>query len=123
VRARQERGEAAQLFGQASILPPYRSNKSTSRRIARSYWIRLNVAGLDRGVAAFARSAHSAAMAKKVCVPIFEFQQIGDEWQFRVHLAAGVSDYITGFKSRVEADRWLSGDERLTWLRQHGYAG
>jgi hypothetical protein len=60
-------------------------------------------------------------MAKSF-VPIFELQQIGDEWQFRVHLPDGVLEYVTGFKSRSEAENWRLSDGRDTWLKQHGFA-
>jgi|307.fasta_scaffold49691_2 hypothetical protein len=59
-------------------------------------------------------------MAKSF-VPIFELQQIGDEWQFRVHLADGVLEYVEGFKSRSEAENWRHSDKRQVWLKQHGY--
>ena len=62
-------------------------------------------------------------MGKSSFLPIFELQQIGDEWQFRVHCAEGEIEYVKGFKSRVEAEKWRTGDERQAWLKQRGYAG
>jgi hypothetical protein len=64
----------------------------------------------------------STLMAKSSFLPIFELQQIGDEWQFRVHCAEGAKEYIKGFKSRVDAEKWRTGDERRAWLKQRGYA-
>jgi hypothetical protein len=60
-------------------------------------------------------------MAKSF-VPIFELQQIGDEWQFRVHLADGVLEHVVGFKSKSEAEKWRASDKRQDWLKQRGYA-
>jgi hypothetical protein len=48
----------------------------------------------------------SSFMTKSSFLPIFELQQIGDEWQFRVHCAEGAKEYIKGFKSRVDAEKW-----------------
>jgi hypothetical protein len=59
-------------------------------------------------------------MAKSSFMPIFELQQIGDEWQFRVHLSDGTLEHVT-LKSRAEAEQWRSGQGRKIWLQQHGY--
>jgi hypothetical protein len=57
-----------------------------------------------------------------IFAPSLKLQEIVDQWEFRAHSAEGAIEYIKGFKSRVEAEKWRTGDERQAWLEQRGYA-
>ena len=45
-----------------------------------------------------------------------------DDWQI-IAECPGVEDrFIKGLKSKAEVDAWLSGSQRIDWLRSQGYA-
>jgi hypothetical protein len=59
-------------------------------------------------------------MAKLTHV-IFEPQQIGDEWQLRLHCPKAKIEYVNGFKSKAEAEKWRETTECQNWRARRGY--
>jgi hypothetical protein len=57
----------------------------------------------------------------KIAHVIFEAQQIGDEWQLRLHCPEGKIDYVKGFKSKAEAEKWRETAECQNWRARWGY--
>ncbi len=54
---------------------------------------------------------------------IFKMQRIAEgDWQIQALCPGAETQYIKGFKSKVEIDEWLSGSRRIDWLRSQGYA-
>jgi hypothetical protein len=46
----------------------------------------------------------------------------GSGWYIVVTYPGGMQEHIPGFQSEAEAEQWLSGKGRLTWLKARGYA-
>ena len=46
----------------------------------------------------------------------------GGGWYIVVTYPGGMQEHIPGFQSEAEAEQWLSGKGRLTWLKARGYA-
>lgn len=57
----------------------------------------------------------------KITHVIFEPQQIGDEWQLRLHCPGAKIEYIKGFKSKAAAEKWSETAECQKWREQRGY--
>ena len=45
-----------------------------------------------------------------------------DDWNILAELAGTEARQITGLKSKTDADDWMNGDRRISWLRSQGYA-
>ena len=48
--------------------------------------------------------------------------KVGEGWYIVVTYPGGMQEHIPGFHSVAEAEVWLSGKGRQTWLRARGYA-
>ena len=48
--------------------------------------------------------------------------KVGEGWYIVVTYSGGMQEHIPGFHSVEEAEQWLSGKGRQTWLRARGYA-
>jgi hypothetical protein len=53
---------------------------------------------------------------------IFEVQQIGDDWQLRVHGSGTEIEYIKGFPSKAAAEKWPASRDGQAWREMRGYA-
>jgi hypothetical protein len=54
---------------------------------------------------------------------IFSSKRIGEgDWQIEAHCPGAEIRYIKGLISKADADEWLGGERRVTWLRSQGYA-
>jgi hypothetical protein len=54
---------------------------------------------------------------------VFKIKRIAEgDWQFEANYPGAEIRYIKGFKSKAEADEWLTGTGRIDWLRSQGYA-
>jgi hypothetical protein len=52
----------------------------------------------------------------------FEPQEIGkDDWQLRVMSQGAELEYVPGFESKAEAEKWRDGPECQAWLKMRGY--
>ena len=47
--------------------------------------------------------------------------KVGEGWFIVVTYPGGMQEHIPGFHSVAEAELWLSGKGRQTWLRARGY--
>jgi len=47
--------------------------------------------------------------------------KVGEGWHIVVTYPGGMQEHIPGFHSVAEAEVWLSGKGRQTWLRARGY--
>jgi hypothetical protein len=45
-----------------------------------------------------------------------------DDWNILAELAGTEARQITGLTSKTDADDWMNGDRRISWLRSQGYA-
>lgn len=45
-----------------------------------------------------------------------------DDWSILAEYPGAEPRYITGLKSKADADDWINGDRRIGWLRSQGYA-
>ena len=53
----------------------------------------------------------------------FKLKRVAEgEWEIVATAPGAETQYITGFTTKVEADEWLQGDRRISWLRAQGYA-
>ena len=48
--------------------------------------------------------------------------KVGEGWYIVVTYPGGMQEHIPGFHSVAEAEVWLSGKGRQTWLRARGYS-
>ena len=48
--------------------------------------------------------------------------KVGEDWYIVVTYPGGMQEHIPGFHSVAEAEVWLSGKGRQTWLRARGYS-
>lgn len=63
-----------------------------------------------------------ATMSKKPRVT-FKMKRVAEgEWQIVAECEGTETKYISGLKSKAEADDWLNGTRRIDWLRSQGYA-
>ena len=46
----------------------------------------------------------------------------GSGWYIVVTYPGGMQEHIPGFENEAEAQEWLMGKGRQTWLRARGYA-
>jgi hypothetical protein len=53
---------------------------------------------------------------------MFEVQQIGDDWQLRVHGSGTEIEYIKGFPSKAAAEKWPASRDGQAWREMRGYA-
>jgi hypothetical protein len=54
---------------------------------------------------------------------IFSAKRIADgDWQIEARGPGAEIRYISGLTSKAEADEWLAGERKITWLRSQGYA-
>jgi hypothetical protein len=60
-------------------------------------------------------------MAKILRGVIFEPQQIDGEWQLRLHCPKAKIEYVKGFKSKEEAEKWRETQECQNWRARRGY--
>ena len=75
-----------------------------------------------RRLLASRRSIRPKLMSKSPRV-IFKYKRVNeDDWQLGAYYPGADIRYITGFKSKAEADEWLQGTRRIDWLRSQGYA-
>jgi hypothetical protein len=66
--------------------------------------------------------AHIGRMSKSPRV-IFSSKRIADgDWQIEAHCPGAEIRYIKGLTSNDDANDWLSGERKITWLRSQGYA-
>jgi hypothetical protein len=53
----------------------------------------------------------------------FESQEIGqNDWQLRFMSRGAELEYVTGFTSKAEAEKWRAGPECQACLKMRGYA-
>jgi len=53
----------------------------------------------------------------------FKYKRIAEgDWQIEAICPGAETQYISGFKTKVEIDEWLQGTRRIDWLRSQGYA-
>jgi len=53
----------------------------------------------------------------------FKYKRIAEgDWQIEAVCPGVETQYISGFKTKVEIDEWLQGTRRIDWLRSQGYA-
>ena len=65
---------------------------------------------------------HIGRMSKSPRV-IFSSKRIADgDWQIEAHCPGAEIRYIKGLISKADADEWLAGERKITWLRSQGYA-
>ena len=48
--------------------------------------------------------------------------KVGEGWYIAVSYPGGMQEHIPGFHSVAEAEVWLLGKGRQTWLRARGYS-
>ena len=54
---------------------------------------------------------------------IFKIKRIAeDNWIILAECPGVETVSITGLKSKADADDWLNGERRISWLRSQGYA-
>jgi hypothetical protein len=54
---------------------------------------------------------------------VFKIKRVAEgDWQFEAHYPGAEVRHIKGFKSKAEADEWLTGTGRIDRLRSQGYA-
>jgi hypothetical protein len=47
--------------------------------------------------------------------------KVGEGWYIVVTYPGSMQEHIPGFRSEKEAEEWLAGKGRETWLRARGY--
>jgi hypothetical protein len=63
-----------------------------------------------------------STMADKRPEIIFETQQIEEnDWQIRAHCPGAELEYIKGFKSKAEAEKWPASSKCQDWRAKRGY--
>ena len=80
-------------------------------------WVRDPVATsrIRRHIGGMPKSADKVAFDTK---PLKE----GSGWYIVVTYPGGMQEHIPGFENEAEAQEWLMGKGRQTWLRARGYA-
>jgi hypothetical protein len=54
---------------------------------------------------------------------IFSSKRIAEgDWQIEAHCPGAEIQYIKGLISKADADEWMAGERKVTWLRSQGYA-
>jgi hypothetical protein len=68
--------------------------------------------------------AHFGEMSKSAEEISFDPKPLkeGGGWHIVVTYPGGMQEHIPGFQGEAEAEQWLSGKGRLTWLKARGYA-
>jgi hypothetical protein len=67
-------------------------------------------------------ACHTGRMSKSPRV-IFSVKRIAEgDWQIEAHCPGAEIRYVSGLKSKADADDWIAGERKVAWLRSQGYA-